>query len=133
MSRQFDTHTRCISHLHLYIMIGIKNEKYTWSPKHQSIHIVLAQSTWITENLTWLLFHEWSSSLPACLLVQILTGLQLLTSSHGYCCFLITRRLVVSGQNHVAIFFTTSIIGAEGIIDSLNSLDVQNRNLVHCV
>ena len=51
-------------------MIGI-NEKYTWSPKYQTgrsenVHIVPAQSTLITENPTWLLFHEWSSSLPAC-------------------------------------------------------------------
>ena len=118
-------------------MIGI-NEKYTWSPKYQTarsenVHIVLAQSTLITEKSHVAPFSRMVSE-PACLLVQILTGLQLLTSSHGYCCFVdYTTGGRVRSESRPNFSHHLYTICAEGIIDSLNSLDVHNWNLVHYV
>ena len=74
---------------------------------------------------------------PACLLVQILTGFNSCWLHHmATAALLITRQEVVctrrseSRPNFSHHLYT---ICAEGIIDSLNSLDVHNWNLVHYV
>lgn len=125
-----DVVTRCFSHLY-----SSQYDWYKWE-----IHLVTKVSdskigkcshSAGTKNLTWLLFHEWSL---ACLLVQILTGLQLLTSSHGYCCFVdYTTGGRVRSESRPNFSHHLYTICAEGIIDSLNSLDVHNWNLVHYV
>ena len=103
----------------------------TWSPKYQTarsenVHIVPAQKisrgSFFTNGLR--------ACLPARTNTHRFTAADFITWLLLLCWLHDRRSCAHDGQNHVPIFHITS---TEGIIDSLNSLDVHNWNLVHYV